>query len=132
MAEGLTLLMLDSHPVSKKRVLLIVEDFDNIRNLFGRYLSVHDFEVISAGTIADAIALGKEAAPDIVLVDFDMRSADPYKNITALHTALPLSRLVTIDGSNRHILEDRAKIAGASTVVPRTLTPAMLESVINA
>lgn len=132
MADGFTYLMIQSHATGKKKVLLIVEDFDIIRNLFGRYLSVHDFEVISAATIADAIALSAESAPDIVLVDFDMRSPDPYKNITALHTALPLSRLVTIDGSNRHILEDKAKIAGATTVVPRTLTPAMLESVINA
>ncbi|MBS1902949.1 MAG: response regulator transcription factor [Bacteroidetes bacterium] len=132
MAQGWTLVMVNSHATEKKRVLLIVEDFDNIRNLFGRYLSVHDYEVISAGTIADAIALGKEAAPDIVLMDFDMRSTDPYKNISALHNALPSSKLVTVDGSNRHILEDKAKIAGATTVVPRTMAPDKLESTLNA
>lgn len=132
MADRVTYLMLNSHATGKKKVLLIVEDFDTIRNLFGRYLSVHDFEVISAGTIADAIVLGKEAAPDIVLMDFDMRSPDPYKSITALHNALPHSRLVTVDGSNRHILEDKAMNAGANTVVPRTLAPAALESMITA
>lgn len=124
--------MLHSHADPKKKILLIVEDFDVIRNLYGRYFSIHDFEVISAATIADAIALSMESVPDIVFIDFEMYSADPYKNINALHIALPQSRLVTIDGNNRHILEDKAKIAGISTVVSRSLTSAMLESVLNA
>ena len=115
----------------KKKVLMIVEDFDFIRNLVGRYFQIDGYEVISAGNMQEAMAIGQWEQPAVVIVDFDMATNDPYVIVSILHNILPLSEIIMVNGRSRHCNIDEAKVAGANIILERLFNPSVLEGIIH-
>jgi response regulator RpfG family c-di-GMP phosphodiesterase len=113
-----------------KKVLMIVEDFDFIRNLVGRQLQMDGYEVISAGNIHEAAEIGQREQPEVVITDFDM-SNDPYVIVSILHNILPMSRIIMVNGRSRHCDTEEAKTAGADVILEREFNPAVLEEIVH-
>ena len=114
-----------------KKVLMIVEDFDFIRNQVGRYFQIDGYEVISAGNMQESLAIGQREQPAVVIVDFDMASNDPYIIVSILHNILPLSEIVMVNGRSRHCNIEEAKVAGANVILERVFNPSVLEDIIH-
>ena len=114
-----------------KKVLMIVEDFDFIRNMVGKYFQIDGYELISAGNMQEAMAIGQWEQPMVVIVDFDMVSDDPYLIVSILHNILPLSQIIIVNGRSRHCDTEAARIAGANRILERLFNPEVLEGIIH-
>jgi two-component system response regulator RegA len=114
----------------KSKVLLIVEDFDFIRNLVGKYFQSRGYDVISVASTSDALLISKTELPSVIVVDFDMRRNDPYLIISVLHNALPDSYLILMNGIHTHCSEEKAKEAGANRTLERNFQSTILDDVI--
>ena len=101
------------------KVLLIVEDFDFVRNLIGKEFQRNGYTIISVGSIEDALLVGKTDYPRVIIVDFDMRSNDPYLTVSVLHEAFPDSSIVVMNGNIKHASDEKAKEAGALRTLER-------------
>jgi len=112
-----------------KKVLMIVEDYDFIRNVVGKYFQNDGYGIISAGNMKEAMAIAESELPKVVIVDFDMRTNDPYLIISILHQILPLSQIVLVNGRHKHCDREEAKIAGADKVIERIFDPLALEQI---
>src|SRR5665811_1534349 len=52
-------------------IMLILEDFDEIRAFLSRHFTQQGYDVFSSATLRDAIAIAWEEAPHIIIVDYD-------------------------------------------------------------
>ena len=118
-------------PNHTERVVLIVEDFDAIRTILARYFQHLGFEVISAGTIHDALIVAADRTPDVVIVDFDLRGDDPYRAVESVHDAEPESFIVLMNGWTKRSAEEKAKAAGAQQIIERTFDTAVLDGIFG-
>ncbi|MDP4221292.1 MAG: response regulator [Bacteroidota bacterium] len=114
-----------------QKTLMIVEDFDFIRSLVGKHFQTDGYDIISAGNMQEAMNLGQQEQPNVVIVDFDMTSNDPYLIISILHNILPMSQIVLMNGRSRHCDTDEAKTAGVDKILDRTYDPVVLEEVAH-
>jgi response regulator RpfG family c-di-GMP phosphodiesterase len=114
-----------------KKVLMIVEDYDFIRNVVGGYFQTDGYEIISAGNMQEAMVIGEAELPKVVIVDFDMKTNDPYLIVSILHNILPLSQIVLVNGRHKQCNQEEAKIAGVNRILERIFDPAVLDEVIN-
>ncbi len=117
--------------IEQKKVLMIVEDFDFIRNLVGRYFQIDGYEVISAGNMQEAMAIGQWEQPNVAIVDFDMATSDPYLIVSILHNILPLTQIIMVNGRSRHCDIEAAKTAGVNKILERLFNPSILEEIIH-
>jgi two-component system, response regulator RegA len=107
-----------SFTISSK-VLLIVEDFDFIRNVIGKEFQKNGYTIISVASIEDALLVGKAEFPSAIIVDFEMRSNDPYLTISVLHKALPDSSIIMINGNIKCSNTEKARELGAERILER-------------
>jgi PAS domain S-box-containing protein len=77
------------HPV---RVLL-VEDDAPLSDVVTTMLEAEGMRVVHAATAADAIRLGREAPPDVVVLDLGLPDADGAEVVTALRQQLATARI---------------------------------------
>ena len=117
--------------ITMKKVLMIVEDFDYIRNVVGKYFQLNGYDIISVGNLHEAMAIGQLEQPQVVIVDFDMASNDPYLIVSILHNILPLSQLIMVNGRNRHCDKEEANIAGVNRILERIFNSEVLEEIVN-
>jgi DNA-binding NtrC family response regulator len=68
------------------KTILIVDDEDKIRNIYGRHLEAYGFKVLGAANTVEAGAALKEQPIDLVLLDINMGQArgDEFFGIIAL------------------------------------------------
>jgi ActR/RegA family two-component response regulator len=111
------------------KALMIVEDFDLIRNLIGRHFLKSGFELISAGNVQEAVTIGIRDQPSIVIIDFDM-SNDSYLVASILHNILPLSQIIIVNGRSQHCNSVEASVAGVDRIIDRADNPLILKEII--
>ena len=114
--------------------ILVVDDEPDARELMSELLTSREAQVLTAGTVDEAIRLVKEHRPDIVISDIGMPGEDGYALVRKLR-ALPAS-----DGGKTPAValtayacsEDRTKalIAGFNMHVPKPVEPAELFAVL--
>lgn len=106
--------------------LLIVDDDQRIREQLHQALEAHHWTVVEASNGADAMALAKQEAPDVILLDVSLPGltsevvANQLK-LDALTCAIPIVILTTVEHSNG-LLEPWA----ADAVRPTAAVPALL------
>ena len=115
----------------RRKVLLIVEDFDQIRNILGKFFQVNGYVVISVGTLDDALHVGRSENPSLLIVDFEMQKNDPYRILSILHHSLPESNVALMNGARQRCNEEKAHEAGASRILERSLNISALEELIH-
>ncbi len=115
----------------KENVLLIIEDFDFIRTLVGKEFQKNGYTIISVGTIEDAIFVGKTDPPAVVIVDFEMRSSDPYIALSILRNTLSYAYIILMNGNIRHGSEEKAREAGAQRTMERSFSLSTLDEIIH-
>ncbi len=106
-------------------VVLIVEDQDDLRQLYAQQLTLSGFDVIEAANGAEAIDHTSSHLPDVVLMDLSLPVVDGWEATRRLkgdaRTAhIPIVALTAHDGSGEL---QRATRAGCDWFVPKPCAP---------
>lgn len=109
-------------------VVLIVEDQQDLRQLYAEHLTMSGFDVIEAANGAEAIDQTSSSLPDVVLMDLSLPIVDGWEATRRLkadvRTAhIPVVALTAHDGSGEL---QRATRAGCDWFVPKPCPPAAL------
>ena len=106
-------------------IVLIVEDQQDLRQLYVEHLTMSGFDVIEAANGADAISQTTSYLPDVVLMDLSLPVIDGWEATRRLksdaRTAhIPVVALTAHDGSGEL---QRATRAGCDWFVPKPCPP---------
>ncbi len=111
--------------------LLILEDFDALRARLGACLVKTGYDVFSSATLRDALAIGREEAPRVIIVDNNLSSEGAAYAIKRLHTLLPRSYILLIGGPDSLDFRERLELEGASKVLSNGYSPCELTQIIE-
>src|SRR5690606_34713352 len=119
-------------PLSGLRVLL-VEDEPDAREALTSLLRLHGAEVISAGSVSEALAEARRHAPDLLLSDIAMPDRDGYELLRELRSLprfarLPAAALTAFAGSADR---QRALAAGFQIHLAKPVEPDHLLSAVQ-
>ena len=114
---------LDPKPVEPtsrraKKVLLILEDFDEIRASLAKQKQRYD--IFSCAKLRDALILAREQSPSLLLINSNFRDENTYRAIEQLRAVLPTSIIVLMGGPDTVKAQEQALRAGASKVIDKT------------
>lgn len=97
--------------MSQRFRILLVEDFDDARELYSLCLRSAGYDVMEAARGEDAIAMAKANLPDLILMDMLLPGIDGWQ-ATAELKGDPTTRHVPIVALTAHALNDeRERIA---------------------
>lgn len=117
---------------AKKRVL-VVDDFDDAREMYAEYLEFAGFLVDTARNGQEAVEKAQEALPDIILMDLSLPVMDGWE-ATRLIKQDTRTRDIPVMALSGHVLagsENNAKEAGADEFVAKPCLPQDLENKIR-
>jgi DNA-binding NarL/FixJ family response regulator len=121
----------DSTTVSLR--LLIVDDHPVVREGLRSMLAGTAIDVVGeAGTAAEAIRLGAEAAPDVVLLDLGLPDLDGLSTITRLKQARPPAAVLVLTMHDDPALVRGAVQAGAAGYVLKGVSRQELLAAVDA
>ncbi|MBU2575350.1 MAG: response regulator transcription factor [Elusimicrobia bacterium] len=88
-----------------RKKVLIVDDDREIMDILGKYLSNHNFSVLSAYNGAEGLAVLEDAKPDIVITDVEMPGMDGFTFCKKLREHRAAASLPVIIMSGKKITE---------------------------
>lgn len=113
----------------RQPLVLVVDDYDDAREMYAESLLVHGFRVAEAATGLEAVAKARELSPDAILMDLSLPGIDGWE----------ATRLLKADAATRHIpvvaitghvpapAADHARAAGCDRLL---IKPALPDQVI--
>jgi DNA-binding NarL/FixJ family response regulator len=114
--------------------VLLVDDNPTFLRITSRFLASHEWIVIlgCAGSGQEALDLGVELRPDVILMDLNMVGMSGLDTIPQLRVSLPHTRIITLTLFDTQSYRSAALDSGASKFVGkssmnRDLIPAILE-----
>jgi CheY-like chemotaxis protein len=106
-------------PHRAKGNVLILEDFDAIRALLAEQFKRQGYDVDSSATLHGALALAHDREPNVLYVDYNLSSENPFNAIQQLRLALPNTTIVLIAGPLSANDQERAFNSGASRIMQK-------------
>jgi CheY-like chemotaxis protein len=109
-------------------LILIVEDFDDAREMYRDYLEFTGFRVVTARDGREAIDKATTLQPDLVLMDLSLPGIDGWE-ATRLLKADPATRNILIVALSAHALAaegQRARSAGCDGFIAKPCLPSDL------
>ena len=106
-------------------LVLVVEDYQDAREMYAAYLQFSGFEVAEAGNGIEAIDKTHELMPDIVLMDLALPRMDGWEATKRLKSD-PRTRHIPIVALTGHALagaSEGAKRAGCDSFVTKPCLP---------
>lgn len=114
-------------------LVLVVEDYQDAREMYAAYLQFSGFEVAEAANGVDAVAKTRELLPDIVLMDLALPQMDGWEATRRLKGD-PATRHIPIVALTGHALAghaEGAKLAGCDAFVTKPCLPDALVAEIR-
>src|SRR5687767_392393 len=118
--------------MAKKRIL-VVEDFDDARDMMEAALDQAGYDVLTARSGDEAVAKAGEWAPDVVVMDLSMPRMDGWEATRLLreNPATRGVRVVVLTAHNTGDEEDRARKAGCDAFLVKPVVLADLIAVLE-
>ncbi|MEP6918101.1 MAG: response regulator [Acidobacteriota bacterium] len=116
-----------------KPLILIVEDFEDAREMYRDYLEFSGFRVETACDGREAIEKAQALSPDLVLMDLSLPGIDGWE-ATRLLKADPATTHLLIVALSAHAMApegDRARAAGCDGFIAKPCLPPDLVSEIG-
>ena len=114
-------------------LVLVVEDYQDAREMYAAYLQFSGFEVAEAGNGVEAIEKTQELLPDIVLMDLALPRMDGWEATRRLKND-PLTKHIPIVALTGHALAghaEGARAAGCDAFVTKPCLPDALVAEIK-
>lgn len=114
-------------------LVLVVEDYQDAREMYAAYLQFSGFEVAEAANGVDAVAKTRELLPDIVLMDLALPQMDGWEATRQLKGD-PATRHIPIVALTGHALAghaEGARQAGCDAFVTKPCLPDALVAEIR-
>ena len=108
-----------------KPLILIVEDFDDAREMYRVYLEFSGFRVETARDGREGIEKAQALSPDLILMDLSLPGIDGWE-ATRLLKSNPATRNLLIVALSAHALAaegDRARAAGCDGFIAKPCLP---------
>jgi CheY-like chemotaxis protein len=125
--------VLDAHSFDDRRVLM-VDDERDARELVKRVLEEYGAEVVTAGSVDEALELLPKARPDLIVSDIGMPDRDGYELLRAVRSLGPERGgdvpAIALTAFARAEDRMRALHAGYSAHVPKPIDVAELVSAV--
>ena len=93
---------MNNRSVREKKMLLVVDDSEDMRILLGQILEDQDYDVIYAEDGQDALEQAQEHAPDLILMDMSMPGMNGWDAVTQLRQQ-PAFRRIPIVAITAHV-----------------------------
>jgi CheY-like chemotaxis protein len=117
---------------SPRPLVLLVEDYDDAREMYRDYLEFAGFAVETARDGREALEKARELMPDLVLMDLSLPGIDGWEATSRLK-ADPETRHLTIVALSAHALAtegERARRAGCDGFIAKPcLPPELVEQI---
>lgn len=115
----------------KKFVIVIVDDEEEIRALFTRYLRKKGYEVLSAGTIAEGRILLKEIKPSLIFLDVNLPDGNGLEELCELKKAKLSEKVIMMSAFVHPEDREKAHDLGAIDFLSKPFSLVRLEQVIQ-
>lgn len=119
---------------SSRPLVLLVEDYDDAREMYRDYLEFAGFAVETARDGREALEKARELMPDLVLMDLSLPGIDGWEATSRLK-ADPETRHLTIVALSAHALAtegERARRAGCDGFIAKPcLPPELVEQIAS-
>jgi two-component system cell cycle response regulator DivK len=121
-----------SRPGDRPFRILIVEDFDDARELYCELFRFHGFEVHAAADGLTGLALAKTLLPDVMLLDLGLPKLDGLSVLSSVRSDDALARTPVVVLSAHAGIEDvgRAESLGANLALTKPYLPDDLVRVV--
>ena len=81
-----------------KKHILIVDDEADIRDLLAQFLAASGYRVTAVASAMEAIRIGKQESPDLVISDLQLEDRDGLEMIAELKEAHPEQLVILLTG----------------------------------
>lgn len=105
--------------------ILLVEDYDDAREMYRDYLEFSGFEVATARDGHEALLKARSDMPDLILMDLSLPGLDGWEATRILKTDPTTSHLIVV-ALSAHALAaegDRARAAGCDGFIAKPCLP---------
>jgi DNA-binding NarL/FixJ family response regulator len=113
------ILVTDDHPIMR----------DALKITLGAI--VPEAEIFSTGKLDEAVALGRQHTPDLIILDLGLPEHSGIEALTRLREALPEARVVVFSGADNRAVVIAALDAGAMGFIPKTAASSVLISALR-
>jgi CheY-like chemotaxis protein len=113
--------------------VLLVDDFDDAREMYGHYLRHFGYEAIEASTGDEALILARLHRPAVILMDLQLPGTDGWE-ITRRLKQDPVTRDIPVIALTAHALDrerERTRQAGCDAFLSKPCPPDMLLTTIG-
>lgn len=113
------------HPMMTTPLVLLVEDFDDAREMYAEYLEFNGLRVAGAADAVRGLQMANELQPSIILMDAALPGLSGWDAIKELK-ANPRTKHIPVLMMTGHVLgdaRDRALAAGADGFIPKPCLP---------
>ena len=114
-----------SRTPARKPVVLLAEDFTDVREMYAEYLEFAGYSVIQARTGAEALDAARERQPDVILMDVTMPGLDGFTATALLRQERQFEKtpilILTAHVFVEH--EERARAAGCTGFIRKPCLP---------
>jgi len=115
--------------------ILVIEDDDNVRELYGLLLETKGYSVLSAASGREGLALYDPDEIDLVLTDIFMDDMDGYEVIDTLRHAFYDVKIIAVTGAgfiDAHCALEMAKSRGAQAALTKPINWKVMNETIRA
>ena len=117
------------HAPSERKVILVAEDADDLREMYRVWMELADLQMIEASDGLRAVELARQHQPDAILMDLSMPRLDGWEACRQLKADIS-TRHIPIIAISAHGYPDaqrRAIEAGCDHFIAKPCTPDRLE-----
>lgn len=111
--------------------ILLIDDDEALRRLFGGYLEKAGFQIIYANDGDDGREIARRLQPDIILLDLSIPGTDGYKLSSQLKREDPTKNIPIIILSNADISKEAEKFLKEAGVADYVHKSVQAEELIN-
>lgn len=112
--------------------ILVIDDDENIRTVFSRFLGAHGYEVVCAADGREGLKKLGTDAPDLVITDIMMPEADGLEVVLAMRKQKSTVPVIAISGGMRVMPMDFLPLVKKFGAVKVFYKPVILEQLLGA
>lgn len=114
-------------------LLLLVDDFEDMRSMYAEYLALSGYRVAEASDGRQAVARALELRPDLLVMDLSLPVLDGWATMGRLRSDERTDRIpvIALTGHAKPGYSRRARRAGFDAFLTKPCLPALLLAVVG-